>query len=378
MLSTTDTESTRLESVLVFGGCRFIGYHIVKHLLLEPDCGTISVASRNPSANRLEKVNYFTCDISSKESVSKLLATVKPQIIIHASSPSASDPAITPAEHHNTIVLGTMNVLACATAAPSVKVLVYTSTAAVAKGYEHYNVDETAPLWEPNSKAIPYMKAKAQADIAVREANTPLGSQGNGLLTATLRLPLVYGERDTQYIPSQLNAVKAKQTKVQLGNGKNQIQPVYAGNVAIAHILAVKSLLQSVNGPKTLRVDGEAFLIHDGEPQYFWDFCRMTWRHAGDTTTTKELKVIPGGLALGLASTVEYAFAIFTLGQKRPPLAMNRLFIQYTVYNTTYSIEKARTRLGFNPISDHDGNLKRSIAWEIEHDPQRWEGLKAM
>ncbi|MCJ1379604.1 hypothetical protein MMC17_002706 [Xylographa soralifera] len=372
------TETTRLGPVLVFGGCGFIGYHIVKHLLLEPDCGAISVASRSPSANRLEEVNYFTCDITSKDSVSELLATVKPQIIIHASSSSASNPAITPAEHYSTIVLGTKNVLACATAAPSVEVMVYTSTAAVAKGYEHYNGDETAPLWESNSKAIPYMKAKAQADIAVREANTPLDAQGHGLLTATLRLPLVYGERDTQYITSQLNALKAGQTKVQLGNGKNQIQPVYAGNVAMAHVLAVKGLLESAGGPKSLRVDGEAFLIHDGEPQYFWDFCRMTWRHAGDTTTMKDVTIIPGGLALGLASMVEYAFAIFTLGQKRPPLAMNRLFIQYTVYNTTYSIEKARNRLGYNPVSDHDGNLKRSIAWEIEHDPQRWKGLKAV
>ena len=63
----------------------------------------------------------------------------------------------------------------------------------------------------------------------------------------------------------------------------------------------------------------------------------------------KEVTVIPGGIALGPASMVEYAFAVFTFGQKRPPLALNRLFIQYTIYNTAYSIEKARTRLGYKP-----------------------------
>ena len=206
------TQSTRLRPVLIFGGCGFIGYHIVKHLLLEPNCGTNSVASRNPSTNQLEKVNYFTCDISSEDSVSKLLATVKPQAIIHTSSPSASDPAITPAEHYDTVVLGTKNILACATAVPFVEVLVYTSTAATAKGYEHYNVDETAPLWKSNSKAIPYMKAKAQADIAVREVNTPLDSQGNGLLTATLRLPLAESAILSIFHPPQCTEGEANQS----------------------------------------------------------------------------------------------------------------------------------------------------------------------
>ena len=371
------SQTPALGPVLVIGGCGFIGFHIVSRLLREPGCGPVSVMSRNPNQNRVEGVTYHQVDIRDEDGIRKLLAEIKPQVIFHAASPSATDPAITPEDHHNINVLGTKKLLACAVAAPSVKALVYTSTAAVAKGYEHFDVDETAPLWAANSKTIPYFKAKALADTLVREANSPLDSQGRGLLTATLRLPLVYGERDTQYIPSQLAALQAGQTKVQLGNGKNRIQPVYAGNVADAHILAAKGLLASVKEPKNPRVDGEAFLIHDGEPQPFWDFCRRTWRHAGDTTKPEQVKVIPGAIALGMASTVEWAFMIFTLGQKRPPLAMNRLFIQYTVYNTTYSIKKARTRLGYNPVSDHDGNLKRSIEWELENHGEKWKGLKA-
>jgi nucleoside-diphosphate-sugar epimerase len=93
---------------------------------------------------------------------------------------------------------------------------------------------------DTHSKTIPYFKTKTQADILVRRPNTALSPCGHSLLTATLRLPMIYGERDRQYTPSQLATVMAKQTNVQLGNGKNLVEPVYIGNAAMAHLLAAK------------------------------------------------------------------------------------------------------------------------------------------
>ena len=104
--------------------------------------------------------------------------------------------------------------LTCATESPTIKVLVYTSTCAVSKGYQHFNIGETAPLWEQDSETTPYFKAKALADTLTREANSPLDGQGRGLFTATLRLPWVYGERDNQAIPGMLNVAEEGQTKI--------------------------------------------------------------------------------------------------------------------------------------------------------------------
>lgn len=359
-------------SALVVGGCGFIGSHIVQNLLLEPGC-SISVASRNPNANRYDGVSYHAGDITDPTFIRKLLSDVKPGVVFHVASPTANDPSITPEEQYKTNVDGTRNLLDCAKAEPSVKAFVYTSTAAVAKGYEHFNIDETAPLWEEKAKVIPYMKAKTVADILVREANTPTDSQGRGLLTAAIRLAMVYGERDTQYIPGQLAAVMEKQTKVQLGDGKNFVEPTYVGNVATAHILTAKALLTRNTGrPK---VDGEAFVITDGDPQPFWDFTRRTWRHAGDQTKPEEITVIPAMLVFGMAGAVEWLYYIFTLGQVRPPLKMSRLYLQYTILNTTYNINKAKERLGYNPIVDHDAHLKNSIEWALKTYPDRYKGL---
>ena len=375
---TPQSATMSLGPVLVVGGCGFIGYHIVHLLLLEPECGPVSVVSRNPTLNCHEGALYYAGDITNQDSIQKLITDIKPRVIFHVVSARANDAAVTPDEHYNTSVQGTKNLLVCAAATPSVRALVYTSTAAVAKGYEHFNVDETAPLWEQNSKTIPYFKAKSLADTMVREANAPLAHDGQDLRTATLRLPMVYGERDNQYIPSQLAALQQGQTRVQLGNGKNLVEPVYVGNVATAHILTAKALLNSATDLTAPKVDGEAFLISDGDPQPFWDFSRRTWRHAGDTTKAEDVKVIPAWVALSTASTVEWMYRVFTFGQIRPPLNISRLYIQYTIYNTTYNITKARTRLGYHPVVGHDGHLRRSIQWELEHHGEKYKGLKAV
>ena len=46
--------------VLVIGGCGFVGFHIVQHLLEDPNSRPISVLSRNPNLNRCEGVSYHT------------------------------------------------------------------------------------------------------------------------------------------------------------------------------------------------------------------------------------------------------------------------------------------------------------------------------
>ena len=369
------TSSVALGPAVVIGGCGFVGYHIVRALLKEPTCGPVSVISRSPALNRCEGVSYHTGDIGNLDEIREILAAIKPRIIFHAAAPRAVDPTVRLVDHYNTSVEGTKNVLTCATESPTAKALVYTSTCAVSKGYQHYNINETAPLWDQDSQTIPYFKAKALADILTREANSPLNLEGRGLLTATLRLPFVYGERDSQTIPGMLKTAEAGQTKIQLGNNKNLVEPTYVGNVSAAHLLTATKLLESERGPLNPRVDGEAFHITDGDPQPFWTFARMIWRTAGDETTLDQVTIVPGWLALLMARGIEWAFFLCTFGTIRPPLNISLLYIQYTIYNSTYDISKARTRLGYEPVVDKEGHLNGSVAWELENRAERYTRL---
>ena len=364
-----------LGPALVIGGCGFVGYHILNALLKDPTWGPVSVISRNPNSNRCKGVSYYTADISNLDNIRKLLEVIKPLVIFHTAAPRADDPTVEPGDHHKISVEGTKNLLAWATESSTVKALVFTSTCAVSKGYQHFNLDETAPLWQQNSRTVPYLKAKALGDTLVREANSPPDTQGKGLLTATIRLPWVYGERDSQAIPGMLKTAEEGQTKIQLGDNKNLVEPTYVGNAATAHLLAAKKLLESESGSLDLKVDGEAFHITDGDPQPFWTFARMIWETAGDKTTSDQVTTIPGWLALLMAHAIDWAYFLCTLGRVRPPLVMSPLYIQYTIYNATYDISKARTRLGYDPVVDKKGHLERSIAWEFENYKEKYKNL---
>lgn len=106
-----------LGNVLVVGGCGFLGWHIVDHLLNFPSETDSSVAlpkiegdaqfdvpnlkDRYPqciakvhvvdlrtSNNRLPGAQYYDGDITSVESMLSVFRTVKPDVVIHTASPS--------------------------------------------------------------------------------------------------------------------------------------------------------------------------------------------------------------------------------------------------------------------------------------------------
>ncbi len=180
-------------SVLVVGGCGFVGFHIVRHLLNSSTFDSVSVLSRNPTANRLPGVNYQAGDITDISSIRSVILQICPAVIIHAACPSATS-AIAKAFHQVT-VLGTQNLLQVAKEAPSVKAFIFTSSATMAASPEHVDLDESTPLADSDANSHPYAKTKAQADKMVLKANEPNWKEdGSGLLTACLRLPIVYGE----------------------------------------------------------------------------------------------------------------------------------------------------------------------------------------
>lgn len=224
-------------------------------------------------------------------------------------------------------------------------------------GSPHINIDEKAPCWDVKSSEVtPYELSKVRAEQLVLDANS------HSLPTTALRLVLTYGERDSAMVPSLLPAFYNKQTNIQLGDGTNLHDYVYAGNAGKAHILAAKALLSPnrANG----KVDGEAFNITDGEPRRFWDIMRLVWRAAGDKTQLEDVTVVPAWLAVMMAQGAEWIFWIFTLGRKRPQL-LNVLIVKHSVLTHTYDITKARKRLGYEPVPDMEGGILRTVEWEL-------------
>ncbi len=96
-----------LGTVLVTGGCGFLGHHIVRALSDSGQAGNIAVLDLRTDRNRLDtsssdspsnnsngapssssSIQYFDADITSLESILPVFEQVKPDVVIHTASPT--------------------------------------------------------------------------------------------------------------------------------------------------------------------------------------------------------------------------------------------------------------------------------------------------
>ena len=178
-------------------------------------------------------------------------------------------------------------------------------------------------------------------------------------------------QRDLVSIPGTLVTVEQNQTHFQLGDGSNMWDFASADNVAEAHILLAKALLRraaTTTDDTTPKVDGEAFNITDGERHRFWDFPRTVWKAASwepPADEAKKLVILPTRLALVIANVLEWVYWVGTLGTRRPGL-LGKQQVWICCYTHTYRIDKARERLGYNPVPDFERGLQKAVAWQLE------------
>ncbi|KAF7502303.1 hypothetical protein GJ744_006146 [Endocarpon pusillum] len=346
-----------LGTVLVTGGCGFLGSHIVEALLREPQCARVVVVSRNPKDFRFPGAFYLAADITDRAAVRAVLDKVKPRVIIHTVSPSYLAKATVQLKVNYE---GTKLLLACATDHPAVKAFVYTSSTLAVVSTERVETEQTAVLCSLTSGPNAYARTKGATETYVCLAN------GTALKTTAIRVPGLYGPRDKTMMLPLLNTLKEGRTNIQLGDNSKYFEHVYVQSAARAHVLAARALLDGMHNTLHSKVDGEAFFISDGAPMKFWDFARAVWAAAGDTTRPEDIKVIPMWLILSLASIGEWCYWVFTCGQKSPTLRRQNLEVIGT--ELRFSIQKARTRLGYEPICDTKEGIRRTVAWFKEHE----------
>src|SRR5687768_16307547 len=109
--------TARPDTILITGGCGFVGSFIVEAFAADPAFSVIA-ASRNPSRYRVPGVKYLSCDITSHDQVQKLIDKVQPRVVVHTVSPGVF--AI-PREHYRISYLGTECVLKICKQHPTVR-----------------------------------------------------------------------------------------------------------------------------------------------------------------------------------------------------------------------------------------------------------------
>ncbi|KAL1964833.1 hypothetical protein VTN77DRAFT_6335 [Rasamsonia byssochlamydoides] len=394
-----------LGTVLVIGGCGFLGSNIVDQLLNFPTehdpsvalpkiqgdsrfeyppltgrypkyAAKVAVVDLRTVHNRLPGAEYYDGDITSVESMLEVFRKVKPDVVIHTASPSMLDG--NKALLHKVNVEGTRTLLEVAGGAKGdwggkCKAFVYTSSSSVVHDTQSdlINVNEEWPYVRGPLQQEYYSETKADAEELVLKYNR---APPSGMLTCAIRPAGIYGERDTTITFKLLeHAAKASRTtlRMQIGNNNNLFDFTYVGNVSYAHMLAAERLLATYSrfeagqgAPLDYeRVDGEAFNVTNDAPVYFWDMTRAAWALAGKVIEPQEAFVLSEGFLTVVGAITETIFAL--LG-KTPRLT--RRMVRYSCMTRFYSCNKAKERLGYTPVVSVEEGLARAVGYQLANE----------
>lgn len=162
-----------LKSVLVIGGCGFLGHHVVRILQEHHPETRISVLDLHTDSNRLAGVSYHNGDVTSRESVDRVLAREQPETVVDTVSPIHG----LGKELYFKVNVDGSRICLEASRDAGVKAFVWTSTASVLFDGEHdvINLDETAPI--PQKALDAYTETKVSP--GTQRGGTGQGRAGN-------------------------------------------------------------------------------------------------------------------------------------------------------------------------------------------------------
>lgn len=324
-----------MESVLLVGGCGFLGLHLIEEfyqLTPRPQIHVFDIRGLPDSLPKTftfsrSEISVHTGDLTSRKEVEAVLKAVKPSVVVHTASPIHG---MGEEIYYKVNVEGTQTLVDACTAAKSVAALVYTSSAGVVfNGEDLFGVDESTPY--PKVSMDAYNLTKEEGEQIVLKANS------SQLSTVALRPAGIFGPGDRQMIPGLREVARNGKHRFQLGDNNNLFDVTYVGNVAYSHVLAAQKLLS-----KTPNVAGEAFFITNDEPVYFWSFARAIWA-AEDHKESPKL-VLSKSLALAIGYFSQWIMGFFG---KEPSLTAFR--VRTACATRYYDISKAKMSLGYMP-----------------------------
>ncbi len=167
----------------------------------------------------------------------------------------------------------------------------------------------------------------------------------------------MFGEGDPYHVANVLKVVREGSLPFRPGNGRAAFQHVYVGNVAHAHVLAMRRLLEP-GSP----VAGEAYFVTDDTPAVnFLDFMEPILEALGHRLPPKSRRV-PYPVMYALGAAAEGAAALCRPFYRFTP-TLTRSSMRFVCHDHTFRGDKARKQLGYAPVYSEAESLERTIAW---------------
>ncbi|KAG8517586.1 3 beta-hydroxysteroid dehydrogenase/Delta 5--_4-isomerase [Galemys pyrenaicus] len=246
---------------------------------------------------------------------------------------------------------------ACAQA--SVPTFIYTSTLEVAgpNSYRDIVVNGHEDEHHESTWSFSYPLSKQLAEKAVLAANGWGLQNGGTLSTCALRPMYIYGEKG-QFLYYAVDQA-LRNDRILTNHSKfSVVNPVYVGNVAWAHILALRALRDPKKAP---RVQGKFYYISDDTPHQSYDDLNY------NVSKKWGFSIRPGA---GMPVFVKYwlAFLMEMVSFLLSPIyryqaPMNRHWVTLCNSVFTFSYSKAQQDLGYKPLFSWEEAKQKTTEW---------------
>jgi len=233
--------------------------------------------------------------------------------------------------------------------------LIYTSTASLV-----FDNDDILDAQEslPYLKNYPdiYSETKCLGEKAIIDANGSDNGTKQGLLTCSLRPHSIIGPGDRIYWPSILEKSLEGKLKIIVGSGENLTSVTYIDNICHAQLLAAEALITKPN-----IVGKQIYNINDGEDAKFWEMAKYVAVEVGKCDPSKVGTIkIPYALMhwIGFINEIIDSNFGYLWNSKGP--TFTRYSVALMAKHHTYSIEKAKRDLSYNPVVPLKEGWRRS------------------
>jgi len=325
----------QLKSIVITGATGFLGSHLIQAALKEGYQVTALSQKSRPSQVP-EAVSWVQGSLMDEAQLCDLCH--KQHAIFHTAAQTGIWGAY--ASYYQANVLGTRHLLDAAIRA-GVPHFIYTSTPSVVfNGQSIVRGSEDLPY------ATRWLCAYAQTK-AIAEQSVLIAARAGAIQALSLRPHLIWGPGDPHLFPRLIKRSQQKKL-VQVGNAENWVDLTHIDNVVHAHLLALKALERGVGS-------AQAYFITQNEPVPLWPWMRSFLKAVGLPQITYK---IPSSLAYGLGYMLE---KIYTWRPTEP--LMTRFLALELAKHHTFSSEKARQDLGYEPIITFAEGMQERIAY---------------
>lgn len=361
--------------VLITGGSGGLGCEIAKLIyshwhgvheirLLDrvpPQQSLITGITGYADGNGKPRVSYYPGDILKIDNLRVCLA--KTNVVIHCAAVVDDGSVINRRKMKRVNVEGTRNVIdACLDC--GVQALVFTGSLSQVfsssvknpvRFDEAFRLPHNADLLFPH-----YGGSKRAAEMLVLEANERKGKDKSALYTCSLRCPPMYGESDGQLMLSGLKMAKRScGFSIRVGSKSTTMQSVYTGNAAWAHVVAAQRLMSKETREK---VGGNFYYIGDDSPVWsLAEYQEQFLKRFGFRQVP--LVRIPAFFLMLVAYLLDFLLILLAFVHVEVKTVVNRSSVRFLKLSHSFSWEKARKDLQYEPMFDRSAAIARSVEY---------------